>query len=55
MSKYYISITVGDDCFIVKVKIGLVRNILQDHPPKTSTSSYIMFEGFSDVRSKPHY
>ena len=51
MSKYFISITVGDNCFIVKGKMGLVRNIFQDHPPKKPTSGYIMFEGFSVVRS----
>ena len=51
MSKYFISITVGDNCFIVKGKMGVVRNIFQDHPPKKSTSGCIMFEGFSVVRS----
>ena len=55
MSKYFISITVGDNCFIVKGKMGLVRNIFQDHPPKKSTSGYIMFEGFSVVRSSIYY
>ena len=34
MSKYHISITVSDNCFIIKGKVGSVRNIFQDHPPK---------------------
>lgn len=45
-SKYFLSINTGDNCFAIKGKIGLIRNILND-VSHNSNSGYIMFEEFS--------
>nr|XP_047141446.1 uncharacterized protein LOC124816339 [Hydra vulgaris] len=43
--KYFMSNSVGDNCFEICGKIGIVRNILK--PTATNDNAYILFEAFA--------
>jgi hypothetical protein len=49
-SKFFISISVGDNCVAVKGTIGLIRNILNNQS-LSSECGYVMFEKFSRVET----
>ncbi len=47
----FISISQGDNCFEIKGKIGLVRNIFEDHSDNDTVSGFVIFEEFASVES----